>query len=107
MTLEERLDLLQRLGLLERLHHLDGDSVTLFPVSSGVAMTPTALAELEAKRKQVAEQLETARKFGAAGGMIPGRGMDVRTEDEKARKQEAERIASIRAARATLDKVPT
>jgi hypothetical protein len=102
--LEAKLDMLRRLGLIDRLHHLGADDVTFFPVAAAASALPqAALQDLEQKRKEAAEKVDQARRFGAAGGMLPGRGKPPQSTEEEDRKREAQQIAQIREARKALD----
>ena len=106
--LKAKLDILREYGLLERVHSI-GEEVVLFPIAKpAAALSAEDRAKLANAREESAEAAEDRRRFGAAGGMRPGR---VSLEDVQHRGQvEEQELARwrrqnerARAARAELD----
>ena len=105
--LKAKLEMLRELGLLDRVHSVDG--LVLFPPAVvRPALSEDEQTKLQADRERAADEALQRRRFGASGGMQPGavpaseierRQAAERAEEERARRQ----TRKLREAQAELD----
>lgn len=95
VDLEARLKLLQAHRVAEH-DPATGRVVFFAPERIGIVATPAEMAELAARREQVAADARRRTTFGASGGMLPGGASPANTASAIAGKAEFEKASALR-----------